>query len=126
MQELAMELAGFRRGVRLLNEGAYFEAHEVLEDVWREAPHAEKKFLQGLIQVAVALYHHSRGNRVGACSLLARGRRNLGGYPEDFAGIALDRLRESLNHWQDSLNEGAEVPAVPKVEWCGDADGDGS
>jgi len=122
MQELIMEREGFRRGVRLLNEGAYFEAHEVLEDVWREAPHAEKKFLQGLIQVAVALYHHSRGNRVGARSLLARGRKNLGGYPEEFAGIALRRLRESLNHWQDSLDDGSEVPAAPKVEWSEDAD----
>ena len=77
----------YLRGIRLFNSGAYFEAHEVLEDAWRAAPVPEKTFLQGLIQVAVGLHHHSKGNVVGARSLLSRAARNLSGYPEDFGGI---------------------------------------
>ncbi len=90
--------------------------HEVLEEVWRAAPDGEKKFLQGLIQVAVALHHHSKGNIAGARSLLARAVRNLSGYPEEFGGIHLAPLRQSLADWQRALADGADVPPVPKIQ----------
>ena len=41
------------RGIRLLREGAYFEAHEELELAWRAAAPAERDFYQGLVHVAV-------------------------------------------------------------------------
>ncbi len=105
----------YRRGIKLFNSAAFFEAHEVLEDVWRAAPEPERKFLQGVIQVAVALYHHGNGNLVGARSLLDRASRNLSGYPESFGGIELTRLRHSIAHWQRALAEGTPVPPRPKV-----------
>ena len=104
----------YLRGIRLFNSGAYFEAHEVLEDAWRAAPTVEKKFLQGLIQVAVGLHHHSKGNVVGARSLLSRAARNLSSYPEDFGGIHLPELLHSLAQWQHALAESKAVPAVPR------------
>jgi hypothetical protein len=67
-----MQSKNYREGIALFNQHSFFEAHEVLEDVWRAAPERERKFLQGLIQVAVALHHHSRGNLVGCRSLLDR------------------------------------------------------
>jgi len=96
----------------LFNRHEFFEAHEVLEDVWRAAHrHApEKKFLQALIQIAVALHHHSRGNRIGARSLLARATRNLAGYPDTFAGIHLVTLRTSLRSWSHALAENGPAP----------------
>jgi uncharacterized protein len=99
----------------LFNNEAFFEAHEVLEDVWRAAPEEQKKFLQGLIQVAVAMHHHSKGNLIGAQSLLARASRNLSGYPEDFHGIRLSTLLHSLADWHRALAEGVPVPPLPKI-----------
>lgn len=104
----------YLRGIRLFNSGAYFEAHEVLEDVWRAAPVPEKTFLQGLIQVAVGLHHHSKGNVVGARSLLGRAARNLASYPDDFGGIQLPELLHSLAQWQHALAESRSVPPVPR------------
>lgn len=104
----------YLRGIRLFNSGAYFEAHEVLEDAWRGAPTVEKKFLQGLIQVAVGLHHHSKGNVVGARSLLSRAARNLSSYPEDFGGIQLPELLHSLAQWQHALIECKSVPPAPR------------
>ena len=109
-----MDAAGFRRGVELFNRAEFFDAHEVLEDVWRAAPGAEKKFLQGLIQIAVALHHHTRGNLVGARSLLKRAARNLTGYPETFAGINLAELLNSLADWERALASGEPPPPLPK------------
>src|SRR4029453_13980836 len=38
------------RGLELIRAGEYFEAHEELEDEWREAPAGERDFLQGLVR----------------------------------------------------------------------------
>jgi|HubBroStandDraft_6_1064221.scaffolds.fasta_scaffold596541_2 predicted metal-dependent hydrolase len=97
-------------GIKLFNRQNFFEAHEVLEDVWRPARNPDRKFLQSLIQIAVALHHHSRGNLVGARSLLARATRNLEPYPERFGGIDLRALRRSLERWSKALAESRPAP----------------
>jgi hypothetical protein len=56
------------------NEGKFFEAHEVLEGVWVRR---RDKGLQGLIQVAVALYHIQRGNVRGARTMIDRATPRL-------------------------------------------------
>jgi predicted metal-dependent hydrolase len=107
-----MDLAGFHHGATLFNAGNFFEAHEVWEDVWRAAPAEEKQFLQGLIQIAVALHHHSRGNAVGARSLLARAHRNLTAYPDRYGGVNLAALRAAVTECERGLDSGAPLPPV--------------
>jgi predicted metal-dependent hydrolase len=104
-----------REGIELFNRAAFFDAHEALEDVWRAAPRPEKKFLQGLIQVAVALHHHGNGNLAGARSVLRRAFRNISLYPKDFGGIQSAGLLHSIAEWQRALDEGLAVPAFPRI-----------
>jgi predicted metal-dependent hydrolase len=104
-----------KEGVDLFNRAEFFDAHEVLEDIWRAAPQEEKKFLQGIIQVAVALYHHGNGNSIGACSVLRRAFRNLSRYPEGYGGIQLADLLRSVSAWQRAMDEGKPVPQFPKI-----------
>ncbi len=54
--------ARYLGGVRFFNEGDFFEAHEVWEDLWLNTAGPERRFYQGLIQAAVALYHFGNGN----------------------------------------------------------------
>jgi predicted metal-dependent hydrolase len=103
------------RGLDLFNRAAFFDAHEILEDVWRPSVGAERRFLQGLIQTAVALHHHSKGNLRGARSLLGRGMANLAGYPDNYGGIRLDLLLASLKHWQEALLHNFPAPALPRI-----------
>ena len=110
-----VDAVGYHRGIQLFNQQHFYDAHEIWEDVWRETSGPEKKFLQGLIQAAVALHHHSTGNVVGACSLLERARKNLVNYPEDFGGIRLTALLVSLATWRESLLEGRTLPEFPEV-----------
>ena len=105
----------FSTGISLFNRAQFFDAHEVLEDVWRPSAEPERKFLQGLIQVAVALHHHSKGNLAGATSLLKRAARNLEGYPDDFCELSLGSLRKSVAEWRRALEEKTPVPPVPKI-----------
>jgi len=101
-------------GIRLLNSGQFFQAHEVLEDVWREAPVAEKKFWQGLVQIAVALHHHSTGNLVGAKSVMARAARNLGPCSSEWQGMKIGQLKTLLEKWQEAVHK-REEPNVPTI-----------
>lgn len=105
-----MDTPTFQRGLTLFNAREYFDAHEVWEDAWRAAPMEEKKFLQGLIQVAVALHHHSRGNLEGTRSLLDRAQRNLSHYPDSYAGVNLASVRAAIAQCQQALSAGAPLP----------------
>ena len=110
-----MDSSKFQHGIDLFNAGSFFDAHEVLEDVWRESQGPEKEFLQAIIQAAVGLHHHSTGNIIGARSLLSRASRKLADYPDEYYGVALEGLRVSLAEWQKSLGEGAALPLPPRL-----------
>ncbi len=106
----------YARGVELFNSSEFYDAHEVLEDVWRAEQGPDKLFLQGLIQVAVALHHHSTGNLVGCRSLLTRALRNLSSYPENHFNLNLKQFRTSITGWQTALDQNSPVPPFPKLE----------
>ena len=111
-----MDSAAYRHGIELFNRREFFVAHEVLEDVWRAAPAPEKKFLQGLIQIAVGMHHYSTGNRVGAQSLLARGHKNLAAYPKAYGGLNLAALRLAVARCGQALARGEAELSPPQLE----------
>lgn len=85
----------FFKGIELFNQEQFYDCHEVLEVVWRDQVDPEKQLTQGIIQVAVALYHCRRDNYVGAEKLLLRGleriRRSLAiASPIDVAALLSD------------------------------------
>lgn len=112
-----VDLSELRRGVVLFNQAEFFEAHEVLEDIWRAAPKDQKLVLQGLVQVAVGLHHHSTGNLVGAKSVLKRALRNLGHESESPGGIQLSPVRERLGRCIEALEDGAPLRDLPRYEF---------
>ena len=70
-------------GIGLMRDERWFDAHEALEDEWRDAPEPERDFLQGLVHVTVAWHHASRGNAPGAEQLdevVQKATRRLGPY----------------------------------------------
>ena len=46
--------ARLREGIRLFNEGQFFECHEIWEGFYHETDEANKPFVEGLIQLAAA------------------------------------------------------------------------
>lgn len=64
---------GLSQAQHLLDNDRAFQAHEVLEVVWKAAPESERDLWRGLAQLAVGLTHAQRGNLVGAARLLRRG-----------------------------------------------------
>ncbi len=60
-------------GLRLFNQGHYFECHEVIEDAWNEEKDPVRVMYQGILQIGVACYHVQKKNWRGAMKVLERG-----------------------------------------------------
>lgn len=60
-----------RTACEQFNRGEFWECHETLEEIWQEEPGEVRDLYKGLIQVAAAYVHLSRGNYRGADRLLA-------------------------------------------------------
>jgi predicted metal-dependent hydrolase len=98
---------GLEAGLRLIRTGAYFEAHEELEDEWRDAPAEERDFLQGLVHVAVAWLHAERGNRNGCERQLAKARRRLGPYSPSHRGVDVTAVLAQIDAAEQRVAAGS-------------------
>jgi len=95
-------------GLACYRNEEFFLAHEHWEGVWLEAEGPQKTFLQSLIQVAAAFHHLQRGNPAGAISLLSRALHRLDRFPNEYCGVAVAPLRESIRGWLQALE--ADLP----------------
>lgn len=63
----------FRLGCDEFNACRFFEAHEFFEEIWQQEDGEVRDLYKGLIQVAAAFVHISRGNATGADRLCRTG-----------------------------------------------------
>lgn len=61
------------------NRGAYFEAHELWEEVWQGLDGVERIHVQGLIQIAAGLHHLQQRRPRPAAGLLRKGLDKISG-----------------------------------------------
>ncbi|WP_010587081.1 DUF309 domain-containing protein [Schlesneria paludicola] len=114
----------YREGLRLFNEEEFFECHDVLEELWSESTGAERKFIQGLIQASIALFHFGNENFGGAKKLYISARKNLDPFGSEFMGILLETfLHDFQQCFQELLDNTEAYPTtvvlrdelVPKI-----------
>lgn len=126
------ESALFHKGIKLFNEGDWFEAHETWEDIWRMANDEKKRFYQGLIQAAVTIEHLRRGNPRGARSVHGTCLPKFKGLPAVYMGINIQKfladferaVRPTLDlpssHFDPARPRGQELPVdwekIPTIE----------
>ncbi|NBX92920.1 MAG: DUF309 domain-containing protein [Proteobacteria bacterium] len=108
----------FSKACEHFNQGEYFEAHEVWEDLWNEAHGARHAFLQCLIQVAVALHHGRNGNWNGAKKLCASSLGYLEKGRSDSEPVDLDQLKNSVLDLvliieRNAAGEPVDIPQFP-------------
>jgi len=88
-------------------ERDYFECHEILEEYWKSEPAQKRQQVWvGLIQIAVALYHHRRGNLNGAAKMLDSAIQILGKQQRELKELGLDEtaLMHLLEQRLDDLH----------------------
>ena len=112
--------AALRRAATLFDARLYFEVHEELEVVWRDAVGETRRVLQGLVQVAVALHHAEAGRRESMRRLLEAGRAKLAPHVPSWHGIQIEALLEDLRMFEAAASgheapRGNETPYAPRL-----------
>ncbi len=105
----------FALGIELFNRQAFFECHEVLEDLWRPARGPRRLFLQGVIHLAVGFYHHQKANPTGAGRQLRKGLKKLAGYLPEFDGVETARLYRDALTCLETIESGRELERFPQI-----------
>ncbi len=99
----------FQQGIDQFNQGDFYACHDTLEAIWMEATTAEKPFYQGILQVAVGLYHLGNHNWRGAAMLMGEGLNRLGPFEPSYAGVDVSDLRLRSQHWLMGLHQAGEA-----------------
>ncbi len=102
----------FWQGVEEFNQQQFYSCHDTLEALWMEAPQPEKKFYQGVLQIAVGLYHLSQKNWKGAVILMGEGLGKLDYYYPDYSGINVEQLMDETSQLLKAL----QIAGAEKVE----------
>jgi uncharacterized protein len=82
----------FERGIAEFNQQQFYACHDTLEAIWVDALEIDKRFYQGILQVAVGCYHLSNDNLRGAIILLGEAVRRLCDYQPDYEEIDVEQL----------------------------------
>ena len=96
-------------GLRLMNAGKYFEAHEALEDAWNAEKGSVRELYRGILQIAVVYLHITRRNYEGAVKVYSRSQKWLKDWPDICRGIQVGELRKDAEAVITEVNRlGAE------------------
>jgi hypothetical protein len=93
-------------GITQFNRGEYYDCHDTLEAIWMEASTVEKPFFQGILQLAVALYHLSNHNWQGAAILLGEGISRLEPFEPSYREVNVTALLDCADDWLVALQQG--------------------
>ena len=101
------------RGLGLIREGRYFEAHEELELMWRAANAPERDFYQGLVHVAVAWYQAGRGRPIATASQLEKAARRLAAFAPAHRGVDVADVLAQVAAARETVQTGSlELPVL--------------
>jgi hypothetical protein len=89
-------------GISYFNDERFWEAHEVLEGVWKKCFEGEKELVQGIILVAAALVHFQKAENTICLSVLGRALEKLGRATGTYHEINVDMLRQRIQEMKNS------------------------
>ncbi|GMV86782.1 MAG: hypothetical protein AMXMBFR80_26370 [Dehalococcoidia bacterium] len=85
------------RACEEFNRGLFYECHETLEEIWQQEHGPVRDLYKGLIQVAAAFVHITRGNYAGAERLCRTALGYLAPYRGSGAlGFDVDRIASDV------------------------------
>jgi uncharacterized protein len=82
----------FGKAIEQFNQAEFYACHDTLEAIWMDAMHPDKIFYQGILQIAVGLYHLSNANWRGAVILLGEGISRLRDFQPHYETIDVEKL----------------------------------
>jgi hypothetical protein len=93
---------GIQQGISYFNDERFWEAHEVLEGVWKKSYEGEKELVQGIILIAAALVHYQKAENSICLSILERAKDKLSRSSGTYHDVDVDKIRQKLDSITDS------------------------
>ena len=84
-------------GIERFNKGAYWLAHEALEDAWNDEKGAVRDLYRGILQAAVVYHHLRRKNLCGAVKVYERSQKWLIKWDSPCRGVNVAKLCDDLD-----------------------------
>lgn len=96
-------------GRACFNRGEFYEAHESWEEVWNVIDDPDRRWVQGLIQVATGFHKLRQGRGDVALTLLRRALDKLRDAPERLDGVDVAAARRGAEAMVEGILAG-ELP----------------
>jgi predicted metal-dependent hydrolase len=107
----------------LFNRQQFYEAHDVLEDLWLPDRHgANGNFYKGLIQFAGAFVHLQKNRLRPSAALFKLARTNLEKYPPQHERLDVSAVQKMVADWLRRLEQSdfavnpLTAQSVPQLE----------
>jgi predicted metal-dependent hydrolase len=84
------------KGIDEFNQGLFFECHETLEEIWLEEHGDDRKFYQGIIQIAAGYFKWQQGVPAGAIKLWRSGLEKIESYGPVHLGVNVQSFVEAV------------------------------
>lgn len=104
----------YRRGVLAFNSKSFYDAHEYWEELWTEHPLSDRKFIQGLIQLAVGCFHLTNDNLNGARGLFTKCLPKLNDVPDGQRGLSMPNVVAFV---EEALVQVDGLGAASEFDW---------
>jgi predicted metal-dependent hydrolase len=92
-----------QKGIEEFNQQLFFECHETLEEIWLEERGEDRKFYQGIIQIAAGYFKLQQGVPAGAIKLWRMGLEKLEPYSPVYLGVELASFSAAVKRHLDEL-----------------------
>ena len=104
-------------GITLFNAHSFWHAHEAWEQLWLHSSGDEKRFLQGLIQLAAAYHHVKRGTLSGAVRLFDASLEKLAPFEDGYLRVRRTEAIAVATRHRERVVQGETIDAseYPKL-----------
>jgi predicted metal-dependent hydrolase len=89
---MSSDLTNLTEAIQQFNYQEFYACHDLLEAMWIDAYYPEKNFYQGLLRIAVGLYHLSDRNWNGSKIILGEGIMRLRDFQPEYMGVNVTKL----------------------------------
>jgi len=111
-----------QKGIEEFNQQLFFECHETLEEIWLEERGEDRKFYQGIIQIAAGYFKLQQGVPAGAIKLWRTGLEKIEPYSPVYLGVELASFSAAVKRNLDELEmvqkTGAASPTLTPPMLC--------
>ena len=94
------------QGLKLFNQGDYYEAHEYFEDAWRKTGDPSREFYRALLQISGGFFRLTQGKPSAAYKFFTHALKWLEPFPDQHLGFNLPLLRSDLQKIVKAMEEG--------------------